>query len=236
MMKKFSLALLVALSTMAALATEYVGTYTVTTGTYSRNNKSVVVTKTGDDVYDVKIKNFTVQLMGEVHQVGDVTFYSMIGTTDEEGYVTVTGNTKLQLSQLVDMDDLGDLLPFGDVSSMITDQSYPVNLTARFNYHEIDMQVTTTVVISIMGFWELLNETVRVTFTGVSNDDPPVVYARGDVNGDGVVDISDVNAVINVVLERESADTYEGRANLTEGDTLIDIVDVNEVISLVIQQ
>ena len=82
----------------------------------------------------------------------------------------------------------------------------------------------------------MLNETVRVTFTGVSNDDPPVVYARGDVNGDGVVDISDVNAVINVVLERESADTYEGRANLTEGDTLIDIVDVNEVISLVIQQ
>ena len=236
MMKKFSLALLVALSTLAAMATEYVATYTVTSANYSRNNKQVIVTKTGDDVYDVTIKNMIVVVMGETHMVGDVTFYSMIGTTDEDGYVTVNGATKLELSQLVDMDDLSDLLPYGDISMYITDQSYPVNLTARFNYQHIDLQISTQVIVSMMGMFELLNETVNISFTGESNEEPPVVYARGDVNGDGTIDITDVNILINIALEKDSADNYGGRAYVTEGDPIVDIADINEVISILILQ
>ena len=64
-------------------------------------------------------------------------------------------------------------------------------------------------------------------------DDEPAPVAPGDVNGDGIVDISDMNALINVVLSRESADKYEGRADVT-GDGVVDISDINAVINIVL--
>ena len=52
----------------------------------------------------------------------------------------------------------------------------------------------------------------------------------GDLNGDGQVDISDVNAVINMMLGK-SPQTPEG--DLT-GDVNVDISDVNAVINLML--
>lgn len=57
---------------------------------------------------------------------------------------------------------------------------------------------------------------------------------HGDVNNDGVVDIADVNILINIMLEKDSADNYAGRAYITEGDTDIDIADVNAVINIML--
>lgn len=51
----------------------------------------------------------------------------------------------------------------------------------------------------------------------------------GDINGDGIVDISDVNAVINVMLGKES----NTAADIT-GDGSVDISDVNAVINLML--
>ena len=59
-------------------------------------------------------------------------------------------------------------------------------------------------------------------------------FRRGDVNADGVVDIADVNIVINIMLGRDSADNYDGRAYITENDTNVDIADVNAVINLML--
>ena len=64
--------------------------------------------------------------------------------------------------------------------------------------------------------------------------DAVVVALRGDVNNDGVVDIADVNIVINVMLGKDSADNYDGRAYITHGDTTVDIADVNAVINLML--
>ncbi|MBR5727291.1 MAG: M6 family metalloprotease domain-containing protein [Muribaculaceae bacterium] len=64
--------------------------------------------------------------------------------------------------------------------------------------------------------------------------DAVVVGLRGDVNNDGVVDIADVNIVINIMLGKDSADNYDGRAYITEGDTEVDIADVNAVINLML--
>ena len=63
-MKKITLTLFAALCAMVMMATDYVGTYTVTSGSYSRDNQTVTVTKTGDDIFDVTVHNFTVVLMG----------------------------------------------------------------------------------------------------------------------------------------------------------------------------
>ncbi|MBR1725377.1 MAG: M6 family metalloprotease domain-containing protein [Muribaculaceae bacterium] len=64
--------------------------------------------------------------------------------------------------------------------------------------------------------------------------DAVVVALRGDVNNDGVVDIADVNIVINIMLGKDSADNYDGRAYITHSDTTVDIADVNAVINLML--
>lgn len=64
--------------------------------------------------------------------------------------------------------------------------------------------------------------------------DAVVPSLLGDVNNDGVVDIADVNIVINIMLGKDSADNYDGRAYITQGDTNVDIADVNSVINLML--
>ena len=56
---------------------------------------------------------------------------------------------------------------------------------------------------------------------------------KGDVNGDGQVDISDANILINILLGKDSASKYAGRADVT-GDGNIDISDVNSCINIVL--
>ncbi len=58
-------------------------------------------------------------------------------------------------------------------------------------------------------------------------------YLRGDVNGDGNVDITDINILINIVLGIDSADNYDGRAYIND-DSSVDISDVNLAISLML--
>ena len=57
---------------------------------------------------------------------------------------------------------------------------------------------------------------------------------KGDVNGDGSVDISDVNILINIMLGIDRAETYDGRAYVTNGDTIVDVADVNAVINIML--
>ena len=61
----------------------------------------------------------------------------------------------------------------------------------------------------------------------------PEPYQSGDVNGDGTVDVADVNAVINIILGKASADAYSGCA-LVNDDTVVDVADVNAVINIVL--
>lgn len=55
----------------------------------------------------------------------------------------------------------------------------------------------------------------------------------GDVNNDGIVDISDVNILLNIILSYDSADDYDGRADITK-DGVVDVSDVNEVINIIL--
>lgn len=68
------------------------------------------------------------------------------------------------------------------------------------------------------------------TFIQGNPGDDPQPGVPGDVTGDGTVDIADVNAAINVMLGKEPASKYEGRADLTSDGT-VDIADVNAVIN-----
>jgi len=57
---------------------------------------------------------------------------------------------------------------------------------------------------------------------------------RGDVNLDGAVDVTDINILISIMLGKDSADKYGGRAFITEGDTEVDVTDVNIAISIML--
>ena len=58
------------------------------------------------------------------------------------------------------------------------------------------------------------------------------VTLPGDVNGDGVVDVTDANILINVTLGTDSASKYAG-ADVT-GDGVVDIADVNAVLNIIL--
>ena len=55
----------------------------------------------------------------------------------------------------------------------------------------------------------------------------------GDIDGDGKVDVTDVNAVINIILELKTQDDYQGLADL-DGDGKVDVTDVNAIINIIL--
>ena len=59
------------------------------------------------------------------------------------------------------------------------------------------------------------------------------VCPRGDINLDGVVDVSDVNICINIVLDKDNAANYNRRAYITD-DNVVDIGDVNALINILL--
>ena len=56
---------------------------------------------------------------------------------------------------------------------------------------------------------------------------------KGDIDGNGTVDITDVNLVINIILGKETRADYMSRADM-DGNGTIDITDVNPVITIIL--
>ena len=69
----------------------------------------------------------------------------------------------------------------------------------------------------------------HVTFGEPTNELP------GDLNGDGSIDIGDVNILINIILDLDQAENYGRRAYVTDDDA-IDIADVNALINIILTQ
>lgn len=63
----------------------------------------------------------------------------------------------------------------------------------------------------------------------------PPVGVVGDVTGDGVVDIADVNAIIDIMLHKKQTSDFPGNANV-DGQGGIDIGDVNAVINIMLHK
>ena len=57
---------------------------------------------------------------------------------------------------------------------------------------------------------------------------------NGDTNCDGFVDVEDVNAVINIILNKKTQSDYSGNADITE-DGIIDVEDVNAIINIILK-
>ena len=55
----------------------------------------------------------------------------------------------------------------------------------------------------------------------------------GDVNLDNKVDVTDVNIVVNIILGKDSADNYDGRADVDNSDA-VDVSDVNAIVNILL--
>jgi len=66
------------------------------------------------------------------------------------------------------------------------------------------------------------------------NPNPPApTYETGDVNGDGVIDVADINVLLNIILGNDSASNYGGRADVN-GDGNVDVTDINAVLNIML--
>ena len=72
-------------------------------------------------------------------------------------------------------------------------------------------------------------------FTNVEEIEVEQPAIPGDLNGDGNVDVEDVNIIINLILEAITPDQLNGNPDLN-GDGATDIGDVNDLINLILNQ
>lgn len=56
---------------------------------------------------------------------------------------------------------------------------------------------------------------------------------KGDVDGNGEIDVNDMNILINILLGNDDAANYGGRADVN-GDGIVDVSDVNEIINIML--
>ena len=56
----------------------------------------------------------------------------------------------------------------------------------------------------------------------------------GDINGDNIVDVEDVNAAINIILKLNTINDYNGSADVN-GDDIVDVEDVNAIINIILK-
>ena len=110
---------------------------------------------------------------------------------------------------------------------MINDGTGEIILFDKFNIME---GVNINNVKYVEGFVSVYNDVLEF-FPILVKGGP--VYLKGDVNGDGEVNIADVNCLIDVILGARSADDFEGRADVNE-DTEVNIADVNAVIDIIL--
>lgn len=77
---------------------------------------------------------------------------------------------------------------------------------------------------------QALSTTDFMLFT---NDGSTTDLLRGDINGDNLVDVTDVSCLIDVVLGKAQTSDYPGECNLN-GDENIDVTDVSILIDIVL--
>lgn len=165
---------------LALTATTYTCHIKVTVnGTVSEQDEVPVVVTGNNGVYDLSLNNFCLSAEGATMPVGNIAVSGVEGV-DEYGYTTIKFNAPIIITPGNDgihAEDewIGPML--GDV---------PLDLTARFTNTALDADIDIELA--------LLSQTIGVSLFGVS----PAI--KGDVNEDGEVGISDVNAVLDIIL------------------------------------
>ena len=151
----------------------------VVNGIVSEQDEVPVEVTSENGVYNLTLNNFMLESEGVPMPVGNIAVSGVEGV-DEYGYTTIKFNGPIIITPGNDgihSEDewIGPML--GEV---------PTDLAARFTNTALDADIDIELAV--------LQQTISVSLFGVA----PTV--TGDVNEDGEIGISDVNAVINIIL------------------------------------
>ncbi len=103
----------------------------------------------------------------------------------------------------------------------ITDKFYTVkDLTPKATYY---FRVKANYVDGTMSEWSNVKQVTLSATQGMP----------GDVNNDGVVDVTDINILVNIVLGKDQASNYNGHAYVNDDDE-VDVTDINMVVNIVL--
>ncbi len=111
----------------------------------------------------------------------------------------------------------------------------------NFGYGDTEQTITTTLALPES---DDANYRLRFTAPNANKDNCAAVMrvrvygitgVTGDVNGDGLVDVDDINILINIILHKDDAENYGQRAYVTGGE-FVDIADINKVINIVLHK
>ena len=181
-MKKFLAILAVTCCAMAMSATTYTCHIKVTiNGEVTEQDEVPVVITENNGAYDLNLNNFVLWMGDFPMPVGNIAIAGVQGL-DEHGYTTIKFADDINITEGDDPQyDMwaGPLL--GDV---------PIDATARFT----ETALSATIDIDLMS---MMGQVINVELFGVA---PAATSLDGDVNKDGEVNISDVNAVIDIIL------------------------------------
>lgn len=73
------------------------------------------------------------------------------------------------------------------------------------------------------------------SITTITLEKPEESFPKGDVNGDGNVDVIDINILVSIILGADDPSKYGNRAHVNGNET-IDVTDINAVISIILGQ
>ena len=240
MMKRVSLFLVTFLFALCAWAVDFNGIMVINThtgqgdGQLVKENVLVTVTRNTNGTYKVTLHDFSIIYNGTVYDIGTLEYDNLKGTKKSDGYTYVQGTKQLGVK---DIQGYEDMIPaeYRQYLSSLGNKTFPVNFNGYFNTEmlvaHIDTEITlttyipdydmTVTVFHLLMYIDYMGEYVE----------PQTL--KGDVNGDGKVDVEDVNAVINIILELKSAKDYKGVADVT-GDGKVDVEDVNAIINIIL--
>ena len=182
-MKKVFLLLAAACCAMALSATNYTcHIKVVVNDNVTEQDEVPVVVTSHDGVYDLSLNNFCLTAEGVTMPVGNIAVSGVPGV-DEHGYTTIKFKSPITITPGNDgvhteEEWIGPML--GEV---------PIDLTARFTDTALDAGIDIELA--------MLNQVISVSLFGIVPAAPAI---KGDVNEDGEVGISDVNAVLDIIL------------------------------------
>ena len=178
MKRRFFALLAAACCIMALSATTYTCHLKVTVnGVVSEQDQELVEVTQNNGAYDLSLKNFCLVAGDQSLPVGTIAVNGVEGV-DEYGYTTLATIAPISIAagddpKYSESDWLGPML--GEV---------PIDLTARFIDTAMDANIDIT----------LGDMVINVAVFGIA----PTL--KGDVNNDNVVNISDINTIIGIIL------------------------------------
>ena len=180
-MKKILAFFVAAACAVSAMATNYVGELTVAINEENTAMGTNITVDKTDAGYDLSIKNFKLVAGDQVLPVGNIELKGCEGT-DAYGITTIKFNKKVTITAgddpTIDADSwMGPML--GEV---------PIVMTAKLN--------DTVLSVNIDIDMQVLEQVIKVGFVG--NAPAP---AKGDINEDGLLNVGDVSALINMLLK-----------------------------------